>query len=280
MAQRAFHQTPRMKASPSMPNHYETLGVPTDASPSDVKKFVHLLHFPVPSSNSQSPLRQFYKLSKANHPDLHPNDSSKSKRFVAISEAYSILGSAEKRKTYDRDFLPSTQSYSGGSSDFSGHRGSYSSHSTPAGGRPASGLSKRRTQFKGPPPSFYRSGGYGSQSEKRSQHAPSGPDGTYDHPTAPGTGPGGFAQGIDNDVPHFDQHGHQVRHENLDRSRHRARRSVERTLDDLDYGGGSSPLFQFVMVSGVLGIILGVGSFVSKGSGRPVSKKKEGDDKK
>ncbi|GAB7330298.1 hypothetical protein MBLNU13_g01942t1 [Cladosporium sp. NU13] len=145
-----------MKASPSMPNHYETLGVPTDASPSDVKK-------------------QFYKLSKANHPDLHPNDSSKSKRFVAISEAYSILGSAEKRKTYDRDFLPSTQSYSGGDGDFSGHRGSYSSHSTPAGGRPASGLSKRRTQFKGPPPSFYRSGGYGAQSEKRSQHAPSGP---------------------------------------------------------------------------------------------------------
>jgi DnaJ-class molecular chaperone len=38
MAQRAFHQTPRMMASPTMPNHYETLGVPTDASPTDVKK--------------------------------------------------------------------------------------------------------------------------------------------------------------------------------------------------------------------------------------------------
>jgi len=81
---------------------------------------------------------------------------------------------------------------------------------------------------------------------------------------------------MDNDVPHFDQHGHQVRHENLDRSRHRARRRVERTLDDLDYGGGgSSPLFQFVMVSGVLGIILGVGAFVSRGSPRTVAKKKE-----
>jgi hypothetical protein len=38
MAQRTFHQTLRMTASPSMPNHYETLGVPTDASPTDVKK--------------------------------------------------------------------------------------------------------------------------------------------------------------------------------------------------------------------------------------------------
>jgi hypothetical protein len=53
---------------------------------------------------------------------------------------------------------------------------------------------------------------------------------------------------------------------------------VERTLDDLDYSGGSSALFQFVMISGVLGIILGVGSFVSAGSVRPVAKKKEGDD--
>ena len=59
------------------------------------------------------------------------------------------------------------------------------------------------------------------------------------------------------------------------------RRRVERTLDDLDYsGGGSSPLFQFVMVSGVLGIILGVGSFVSRGNPRPVAKRKEGDDGK
>jgi curved DNA-binding protein CbpA len=225
------------------------------------------------------PSRQFYKLSKANHPDLHPNDTSKSKRFVAISEAYSILGSAEKRKTYDRDFLPAAQPFSG-ASDFSGHRGSYSSHSSPAGGRPASGLSKRRTQFKGPPPSFYRQGGYGAHSEKRSQHATSGPEGTYDHPSAAGTGPGGFTQGVDNDVPHFDQHGHQVRHENLDRSRHKARRRVERTLEDLDYSGGSSPLFQFVMISGVLGIILGVGSFVSGGTVRPVAKKKENDDGK
>jgi len=81
-------------------------------------------------------------------------------------------------------------------------------------------------------------------------------------------------------VPHFDQYGHQVRHEKLDRSRHKARRRVERTLDDLDYSGGSSPLFQFVMISGVLGIILGVGAMVTGGSVRPVAKKKDGDNGK
>ena len=44
MARRAFHQTPHMKASPTMPNHYETLGVPTDASPTDVKKYEETFH--------------------------------------------------------------------------------------------------------------------------------------------------------------------------------------------------------------------------------------------
>jgi len=84
-----------------MPNHYETLGIETSATPQEVKK-------------------QFYKLSKSNHPDLHPNDPSKSKRFVAISEAYSILGSPEKRQTYDRDFLPSTQAASAATSIMAG----------------------------------------------------------------------------------------------------------------------------------------------------------------
>jgi len=45
---------------------------------------------------------------------------------------------------------------------------SFSSHTGPAGGRPASGLSRRRTQFRGPPPSFYASGGWGAHSAKRS----------------------------------------------------------------------------------------------------------------
>lgn len=215
-------------------------------------------------------------MSKSHHPDLHPNDPSKSKKFVAISEAYSVLGSPEKRQRYDRDFLPASAPESSG---HAGHRGSYSSHSTPAGGRPASGLSKRRTQFKGPPPSFYRSGGWGAHSEKRGQYASHGPGETRDHPSAAGTGPGGFARGDDHDVPHFDQRGHFVRHEKIEKTRHRARRKVERTLDDLDYsGGGASPLFNFIMISGALAVIVSVSGLLLGGSPKSHSKKKDGED--
>lgn len=77
-------------------------------------------------------------------------------------------------------------------------------------------------------------------------------------------------------MPHFDQHGHYTRHENLQRSRH-GRRKVERTVDDLDYGGGSDPLVRAVMMCGVLGIILATGTMFHGGTAKPV-KKKEGDD--
>jgi hypothetical protein len=36
---RAFHQTPHIRARPGMPNHYETLDIPTNATPKDVKKY-------------------------------------------------------------------------------------------------------------------------------------------------------------------------------------------------------------------------------------------------
>ena len=36
---RAFHQTPYMGARPGMPNHYETLGIETSATPQEVKKY-------------------------------------------------------------------------------------------------------------------------------------------------------------------------------------------------------------------------------------------------
>ena len=68
-----------------------------------------------------------------------------------------------------------------------------------------------------------------------------------------------------------------MRHDNLERTRHKARRRVERTLDDLDYGGGSSPIFQFFLVSGVLALIWGVGAFISGGTSKPVARKKDKD---
>lgn len=165
-------------------------------------------------------------------------------------------------------------------------RGSYSSSQSPAGGRPASGLSRRRTQFRGPPPSFYRSGGWGKHSEKRSEHASkashsseaqghaqSGPGG----PNAePGTGPGGFAQGFDNDVPHFDQRGHYQTHSTIEKTRHRIRRKRGVSAEDLDFEGGSSMLFNFIAISGVLGvIILASGAMVGSGGGADRRKRRE-----
>lgn len=89
------------------------------------------------------------------------------------------------------------------------------------GGRPASGLSRRRTQFRGPPPSFYRSGGWGEHSAKRQAAQGGGPSAEdssefSNADTGPGTSPGmGYGQGPQGyEVPHFDREGHTRTHEN------------------------------------------------------------------
>lgn len=253
---RPFSTTPTLGDDP--PNHYETLGLQLNASPGDVKK-------------------RFYALSKSHHPDLHPNDPDASSRFVKISEAYAVLGSAEKRASYDRTIAPAASHH------HSHHRGSYSSHtaSSPAGGRPPSGLSRRKTQFRGPPPSFYRSGGWGEHAAKRSEHAARGrtdhdsssarqaggvgADGassSASHTEPGGMGPGGFAAGFDNDVPHFDRAGHFRTQESVQKMRHRSRRdggwAPEEHVPDPRAGG--SALGGFLVVTGVLAIALGLGA--------------------
>lgn len=112
-------------------NHYEVLGVTPDITKAELKK-------------------QFYRLSKETHPDLHKDNPHAAERFSQISESYSILGNDEKRRRYDRDFMRQNQGSPGGRSG------------TFAGSRPASGLSKRRGTFRGAPQSFYAQGGYGT----------------------------------------------------------------------------------------------------------------------
>lgn len=85
---------------------------------------------------------------------------------MRISEAYSTLSNTEKRAKYDRDVLRLHDHRA--SQPQQARTGSYSSTTGPAGGRPASGLSRRRGTFRGPPPSFYRSGGWGAHEAKRS----------------------------------------------------------------------------------------------------------------
>ncbi|KAI8293124.1 hypothetical protein K4K56_005363 [Colletotrichum sp. SAR 10_98] len=168
-------------------NHYQTLKVAHDASPAEIKK-------------------SFYALSKTHHPDHNPNDPSATRKFHAIAEAYSILGTPAKRSAYDRS-LPSSHHHHGA------RRGSYHSSSTgPAGGRPASGLSRRRTTFRGPPPSFYRSGGWGEHSAKRraAHESNTASDATGAEPERPGMGFGQdpYAHKRSADVRHFDSRGH------------------------------------------------------------------------
>ena len=64
-------------------DYYEVLGVSKDASQDDIKK-------------------AFRKLTKENHPDLHPGDKVCEERFKEGNEAYEILSDPDKRKKYDQ----------------------------------------------------------------------------------------------------------------------------------------------------------------------------------
>ena len=64
-------------------DYYEVLGVSKDASAEDIKK-------------------AYRKVTKANHPDLHPGDKECEERFKEANEAYEVLSDEEKRKKYDQ----------------------------------------------------------------------------------------------------------------------------------------------------------------------------------
>ncbi|GAA3541439.1 chaperone protein DnaJ 1 [Aeromicrobium flavum] len=61
---------------------YKVLGVKKDASADEIKK-------------------AYRKLARENHPDSNPGNQQAEERFKAISEAYGVVGNADKRKQYD-----------------------------------------------------------------------------------------------------------------------------------------------------------------------------------
>lgn len=192
---------------------------------------------------------------------------------MRISEAYTTLSSPEKRTRYDRDVLNLHHPHE----SHPGRRGgSYSSTtSNPAGGRPASGLSKRRSTFRGPPPSFYRNGGWGAHGAKRSaahdsttggaetrQQQPGG-DGTTRERTADdfawassgtagGMGPGQDPfKGSQDDVPHFDREGHERTGRRTDEARTTRRRMrADGAHDAIETEKG--PMGMFFVIGGIL----------------------------
>ncbi|KAI0017718.1 DnaJ-domain-containing protein [Xylariomycetidae sp. FL0641] len=234
----------RDEAIDNATNHYETLKLKPGATPAEVKK-------------------NFYALSKKHHPDLHRNDPHASRRFTRLSEAYSVLSVPAKRAQYDRQHLPAS---SATTSSSSARTSSYAS-TNPAGGRPASGLSRRRGAFQGPPPSFYRSGGWGAQGGKRraahegsTTHASSSSHHQNQHPQHPsssssagGMGPGQTpypgARAADAETRHFDRAAHRRTHAAMDSRRDRW---AEETASAASYAQGGGLAGLFFIVGGVL----------------------------
>jgi curved DNA-binding protein CbpA len=238
----AFHTSPPRFAD-TLPNHYETLQVNHTASSAEIK-------------------RQFYTLSKKHHPDRNQNDPEASTRFVAISEAYHVLSSPDKRAQYDAQLENSHHHSRGGRSGSAYPQGSYSSAAY--GSRPASGLNKKRSTFRGPPPSFYKAGGYGRHGAKRAEYAYSSAnaEGEADKEASQdsygewgGFGPGQQKQG--NHVPHFDDRRHKEMHENVNDHIWARRRKLRRSSSDKveeEWEKGDM-LVNFVMVSSVIAMI-------------------------
>lgn len=67
-----------------MENLYQVLNVSPQAAEEEIKK-------------------AYRKLAKENHPDAHPDDAVRARKFKEVSEAYSILSDPEKRKKYDQE---------------------------------------------------------------------------------------------------------------------------------------------------------------------------------
>jgi len=80
---RSFHSTPSLAAA----SHYDTLGVPTTASQSDIEA-------------------AYYRLSKQLIADCNPNSPEAVEKFKRVSEAYIVIGNPEQRREYDAHLRP------------------------------------------------------------------------------------------------------------------------------------------------------------------------------
>ncbi|KAH0843235.1 DnaJ domain protein [Fonsecaea pedrosoi] len=239
---RSFSHFPylRQAASNTSANHYDVLRLPMQATPAELKK-------------------QFYVLSKETHPDVNKSDPKASERFAQISESYSVLADPEKRKRYDRDIMKAHHPHHRGHSSH-GHR---SQGGTYAGHRPASGLSKRRSVFKGPPPSFYAHGNPSSQTQQRADARPQGQHAAGEQYTAGTFNAGAFSDGR----PAFDARPtfKTQTHEDYRRANRRAAElaAAQASVEEDNFWA------RFIVVSGIIVLGVSVGTLILRMANTP-----------
>ncbi|KAF2461374.1 hypothetical protein BDY21DRAFT_376341 [Lineolata rhizophorae] len=252
-ARRGFHSSSAYRADEGK-DYYSALELSPSASAAEIK-------------------RRFYTLSKKHHPDRNPSDPTASARFVAVSEAYAVLGSADKRAKYDREH-PHLHTRHHHHHHHRAHhaphpRGSHSSSQAAPGpgSRAPSGLSRRRAPFRGPPPSFYAAGGYGAHARRRAA-AGSSSSSTTSSSSSPSTGPGSASSSAPGpDAAPFDDAAHLRTHRGLG-GRFAARRADDAFAAaaaaeaEAAAAGGWSVLLGFVLVSGVVAVCVGLGALL------------------
>ena len=106
---------------------YAVLGVSSSASQDEIKK-------------------QYRRLAAKHHPDKNPNDAKAAERFKEISEAYTVLGDADKRKQYDE--MRRLGAFGGFGGGFGGARGGPRPSSGPRPGTTGAGSAGREQDFR------------------------------------------------------------------------------------------------------------------------------------
>lgn len=97
-------------------SHYKSLGLNSDATPKEIKS-------------------AYYDLSLKFHPDKNKGSAESTEKFREITEAYEVLGNAEKKRIYDEDLNARYSESTWRRENYSPRSDSFRSRSEPRTGR-------------------------------------------------------------------------------------------------------------------------------------------------